>query len=269
MIEPILNDEDRRIWAQWERASCAHSRTRLHAARVDSAKRYIDEMMIVAPCAYAAFSGGKDSTAMLYLLNDNGCSVRVMSVKDDLDFPGEEQFVRSTCERIGFNLDVLHPPFSLQDWLRHHAYELSADEDMHSRHAEFSKAAFYDVIEAYRELHDSPGVFLGLRKQESYGRLMNRVTHGAVYETKIGEWRCQPICDWHGIDVFAFLLSRDAPILDVYRCCRLHESPERIRKSWWLPGKSSRKNGMVWLKTYYPSLFRRLCSVLPDASASA
>jgi 3'-phosphoadenosine 5'-phosphosulfate sulfotransferase (PAPS reductase)/FAD synthetase len=269
MDEPILTDEDFRIWNLWKKTSLMHARTVRHKRKIDMARRYIDDMVCVAPYAYAALSGGKDSTAMILILGEHGVYPRVMSVKDDLDYPGEEEFVRSLCNRVGCDIDILHPPFSLQEWLRDNAQSMRADEDMHGRSAEFSKAAFYDVIDKYRELKGSPGVFLGLRKNESYGRMMNRVMHGSVYRKKSGEWICQPLCDWTGIDVFAYLFSRDAPILDVYRCCRFHESPERIRKSWWLPGSHSRHGGMIWLKSYYPSLFYRLCELMPDAARLA
>ena len=254
----------------WRVVSLAHSKTSRHKRQIYAAKKIVDQMVDIAPRAYAAFSGGKDSTAMIHLLAEHGVKLRVMSIKDDLDFPGEEELVQTECDRLGLEIDILHPLFSLQQWLSEHSGEVWADEDMHGRHAAFSKAAFYDVIDRYRESEGTPGVYLGLRKRESHGRLMNRIVHGAVYQKKeTGEWVAQPLCDWEGIDVYAYLFAHNAQILDVYRCCRLHESPERIRKSWWLPGADSRHGGMVWLKCYYPSLFYRLCEILPDASRLA
>lgn len=269
MKEPILTDEDRRVWEQWRALCLLHAQTRQHQRMVERARGVVADMQRVAPQAYVACSGGKDSTAMVHLVAECGVKARVMSVKDDLDYPGEEEFVRRLCSRVGLDVDILHPPFSLQQWIVDHAADLVADEDMHSRSAEFSKAAFYDVIEGYRKASGTPGVYLGLRKHESYGRLLNRVTHGALYQKKeTGEWVATPLADWTGRDVFAFLFARSAEILPVYSCCARLE-PERIRKSWWIPGSHSRHGGMVWLRTYYPSLFQRLKTWLPEASRTA
>lgn len=269
MTEPLLTEEDRRIWNMWEMVCRRYARTDRHKRAVDKAMQVVREVVERAPRAYVACSGGKDSTALVALAAACGSSPRVMSVKDDLDFPGEEEHVRGLCVALGLDVDVLHPPYSLQDWLKRQGKHLPADEDFHGRGSVFSADAFYSVVDAYRRSQGSPGVYLGLRKDESYGRLMNRVTRGPIYEKADGEVVCQPLCDWTGMDVFAYLFEHDLPILPVYRCCRFHESPERIRKSWWLPGAHSRKGGMVWLKAYWPSLYGRLCEILPDASRLA
>jgi hypothetical protein len=146
---------------------------------------------------------------------------------------------------------------------------LVADDDAHGRDAALSDLAFYPVVDAYREASGNPGVFLGLRAEESYGRLRNRTKRGPVYQKRNGEWVCQPLCDWSGLDVFAYLFSVGAPVLDVYRCCRMHESPAHIRKAWWYPGAHSQYGGMIWLKSYWPSLFRKLRCLVPDAARLA
>lgn len=266
MTEPFLTSDDRRIWDAWARQALAHARTLQHARRLDVARRLVAEMAAVAPDAYVAWSAGKDSTALVHLVCvECGVPARAMAVKDDLDFPGEEDYLREHAARWGVVLDVVRPPFSLQAWLAGHAHELEADEDLHSRSAAFSQAAFYDVVAAYRERAGTPGVYLGLRAEESRGRAMNRATHGTLYQKRDGERVCTPLADWRGIDVYAYLLSRSVDMLPVYRCVRFHERPDRVRKSWWLPGASTRHGGMVWLRAYYPSLYRRLCELLPDA----
>lgn len=270
MTEPRLTPEDRRIWDAWRRQALTHARTRRHLGRVESARREIERMAERRPDAYVAWSAGKDSTALVHLVRVE-CAVpgRVMAVKDDLDFPGEEEYLRELADAWGVDLDILRPPFSLQAWLAEHAADIEADEDLHSRSAAFSKAAFYAVVRAYRESMGAPGVYLGLRAEESRGRALNRYQRGRTYQKADGEVVCQPLADWTGIDVYAYLLSRGIDLLPMYRCVRLHERPDRVRKSWWLPGASTRHGGMVWLRAYYPSLYRRLCELLPDAGRHA
>src|SRR5690606_13832135 len=98
---------------------------------------------------------------------------------------------------------------------REHAREMRADEDMHARTAALSKAAFYSVVEEATAPHDL--VFLGLRAEESRGRAMNRATRGTLYRKANGQVVCQPLADWRGLDVYAYLFARGIDVLPVYR----------------------------------------------------
>jgi 3'-phosphoadenosine 5'-phosphosulfate sulfotransferase (PAPS reductase)/FAD synthetase len=260
--EPILTAEDASRWRTFERAALAWATGRTHAYRVDAARRAIGNMASRSPAAYVAWSAGKDSTALAHLAASEGARA-AMSVKDDLDFPGEEAYVLKYAAEWGISLDIARPPGSLQVWLAEHAPR--ANDDLHGRASAFSRWAFYDVVAAYRDAHGVPGVYLGMRAEESAGRRLNRMSRGLLYEKADGEVVCTPIADWRGIDVYAYLLSRGIELLPVYRCIRLHERPDLVRKSWWLPGTHSARGGMVWLRTYYPSLYARLCELLPDA----
>jgi len=265
--EPLLTAEDRRLFALWERACRAHAATAVHLRRVERARRTVEEMAARRPEAVVAWSGGKDSTAMLHMVHAAGVPYAgAMSEKDDLDFPGEEAYVRGIASACGVRLDVLRPPFSVQEWLA--AHPVDPRDDQHGRGAALSKAAFYEVVEAYHAARGRPGVYLGLRTAESRARNVNRAAHGVIYTKRNGETVCTPLADFADIDVYAYLFAHDIPLLDVYRCVRLDERPGRVRKSWWLPaGEAGRRGGMVWLRVYYPSLYRRLCELVGGASS--
>jgi len=197
--EPILTSADRSTWEQWERLALAHAGLAVHKARVQRSLGIVADMAKRCPSAYIAWSGGKDSTALVHLVCvEAGLPVRAMSIKDDLDFPGEEEYVLDLSAEWGVACDIVRPPFSLQDWLKQHGAELDPGEDMHGRDVAFAKKAFYLVVEAYRLSHASPGVYLGLRKEESRARMMNRIQRGPIYTKKTGETVCQPLCDWTG-----------------------------------------------------------------------
>lgn len=264
MDEPQLTDKDRRIWRRWKRQCLTWAKSATHQQRVQKAVDAIFRMHHARPDAYVAWSAGKDSTALAHLaLVACGIDAHAMAIKDDLDFPGERRYIETLSNQWGVDVDVLEPDFSLQGYLAEHADELHADEDLHGRAAGFADRAFYGVIDDYRQAHDTPGVYLGLRAEESDGRAGN-ASRGSIYTKKSGETVCQPIRWWEARDVYAYLFSRDIPLHPVYRCVRLHESPGRVRKSWWLPGAHARHGATVWLKTYWPSLYSRLCDLLPD-----
>jgi 3'-phosphoadenosine 5'-phosphosulfate sulfotransferase (PAPS reductase)/FAD synthetase len=193
-----------------------------------------------------------------------------MSIKDDLDFPGEEEYVRQLAAAWGLTgLDVIHPSFSLQEWIAEHLGTMEIGDDVHSRTAGLSREAFYPLIDRWVAEHHCDGALLGLRAEESPGRNMNRVTHGTIYAHSDGVLRCTPLADWRGLDVYGYLLSHGIEPLHVYRCCGLAARPDKVRKSWWFPGAHVNYGATVWLRMYYPSLYHRLCELWPIAGSRA
>jgi len=251
VTEPVLTSDDRRKWDAWCRAALLRSRTQLHRRRVDRAREHLQRLAEVAQRPSFSWSAGKDSTAMTHL-GVVGCGFRdwpILSVKDDLDFPGEEEYVQRLATAWGAtNLHIRHPPFSLQEWVREHA--ISVGDDFHSKRAALSRDGFYAVIAAFDQEQQIDGVALGLRAHESDARAAHRATHGPLFRTKRGQWHCQPLCDWEGLDVYAYLLSHDVEILPLYRCCGFEADPSRIRKSWWVGGDSARFGSVGWLRLY-------------------
>lgn len=273
ITEPILTDEDLRIWRQLQKTAYLHSKTsRFQKKITQSEKTIIETIERVGKeklIPRVAWSGGKDSTTMLSLVTSVCHShghppIKAMSVKDDLDYPGELEYVRHISVILGVELDVVTPDASLQQWVRSHSGEIRPGADIHGRGAELSKFGFYSVIDAYNIRNRVTCSFLGLRADESHGRLMNRVTRGPVYKIKNEHVIVQPICDWSGLDVFAYLQLVGIDPLPMYRCVRLHDEPWRIRKSWWLPGDAARTGQGIWLRTYYPSLYNKAIALLPQ-----
>ncbi len=270
MKEPILREEDLRAWDSWRRQALLHARSRSHLRMLNNAKRAVEKAVNLASRWAVMMSGGKDSTALTHLVcAEMGYKFPIGSEKDDLDFPGEEEYVTEIAAMCGAPLHILRPPFSAEGYLRSIAGNLLPDGNLHSRAAKLSKECFYNVVEAFSA--DYEGIFLGLRAKESRGRRMNRICRGLVYQKKAGQWVAEPLGDWEGIDVYAYLLSRDIPMLPVYKCIALmhKDDPAQIRKSWYVPGDHAAQGGIAWLRRYYPSLFDKLNSIIPGADRLA
>lgn len=271
MLEPILTQEDLDRWEVWKATCLAHAKTRLYARRLDQAKRYLHEALTLEPRARLSWSAGKDSTALVHLAVHEGAKGRIFSIKDDLDYPGEREYIERYAAAWGVldRLDILTPDVSLWDLLVSMKDRHDIRDDLHSRSAEFSRLGFYSVIDSYNARSEVRATLLGLRAEESVGRRNNRNSRGHIYLKNDGELVGQPLCDWRGVDVYAYLLSHDIELLPVYRCIRFSTRPDRIRKSWWVPGKHGARGGSIWLKAYYPSLYRKLVSVYPELSGEA
>lgn len=268
VAEPVLTADDIERWAYWRKVALVHAGSRSFQRKVSSAKdavtRWLDQCE--RPCV--SWSAGKDSTCMTHLVCvEMGHRDRVvaLSEKDDLDYPGEEQYVVDTAAAWGLRLQIVRPPVSPWGWLLANRQALGAGSEMHARSAGLSKACFYGVMEDADRPFD--GVALGLRSEESAIRRRVRQTRGRVFKVASGQVRCLPVADWTGLDVFAYVHSREIDLLHVYKCLALMHSnePWLIRKSWWIPGSHASNGGVVWLQRYYPSLYAKLCGLFGDA----
>lgn len=262
MQEPRLTEEDRRIWRRLTRAALAWSRKSSHRRAVDRAADVILAHHRECPDAYIGWSAGKDSTALTHLACvELGMRIDVMSIKDDLDFPGEREYVERLGREWDLRLDVIEPGFSLLEWLAAHPPE--PGEDIHGRATRFSDEAFYGLIDEYVMRRGCADAYLGLRADESRHRRLNFWTRGHRYRKRDGACICQPLATWKALDVYAYLMSRDIDLLPVYKCVRMTSDPMSVRKSWWLPGTSGRHGAGIWLRMYYPSLFATMKRLLP------
>lgn len=265
--EPILHRDDLEAWDLLQRTAEVHARTQAFARRVASARRVLDLALAKSFSPCLSWSGGKDSTVMTHLVcvEHGARHVVVVSEKDDLDYPGEEAYVRGIGDAWRLDLRVVHPEVSPAQWIAEHAHEMTAGDDIHGRAAGLSKACFYGVIERATKGFDCS--MLGLRAAESGLRRQLREARGRCYRLASGVLRVLPVADWSGIDVFAYAQSRGIELLPVYRCLGLmhRDEPWRLRKSWWLPGDASRFGQTVWLRRYYPSLWHQLCAWMPGA----
>ena len=264
--EPVLRADDIEAWDMWTRTAAEFAKTRAFARHVDSAKRVVDRCMAETPHAAVSWSGGKDSTVMTHLVCvECGAAVDVFSEKDDLDFPGEEEYVRRLGAEWELRLTVIHPPISPREFIAERAATMAPGDEIHARSAELSKTCFYNLMIEANEGYDA--VMLGLRSEESGIRRHLRVSRGRYYELVDGSHRVLPIADWSGLDVYAYAVSRGIDLLPVYRCIALmhRDEPWRLRKSWWLPGSGSARGQIAWLQRYYPSLYRQLVEWMPDA----
>jgi len=266
--EPVLREDDLQAWNTLQRTAAVRARTQAFLRRLDSARRVVLEELEHASNPMVAWSGGKDSTALAHLVvKECGKDVLLKSIKDDMDIPGEEEYVRRYAAEWGARLDVAYPPGSPWEHLKEAASkgEWKVDDDIHSASARLAKLFFYGILDDFNKGHDV--VFLGLRAEESKARRIVRLKRGRAYTLKNGRRHCLPLADWNGLDVFAYLNRSGIEPMPCYKCCGLMHSREPwwLRVDWWVPGEHSREGGVVWLRRYYPSLYRKLCSITESA----
>lgn len=236
-----------------------YSKSDKHKRRVEKSQSVVIDFLKKDVNKTVNISGGKDSTAMCHLITRIEPTIKIVSEKDDMDFPNELDYLQSLKDLYCLNLDIICPSVSLWSVIKN----FDITEDIHSKDTDFSETYFYKLLRDYQKKHNIQGVFLGLRAKESKGRLWNFKKNGYIYWNKTWQhWVCQPLAEWEAKDVFAYLFSNDIPILDVYFKNLLAE-PEQIRKSWVLPSAQTCKGQVVWLKYYYPEIYNRLAILNP------
>lgn len=232
------------------RAVLLHAKTRAFSRKVDDARRMIDALPLDATWSLS-LSGGKDSTALALLV---GARVRWSSVKDDLDYPGEDLYLRKLADKAGADLTILRPAVSLRDWLRE--TRTSLESDLHASASPLSARWFHALLKEDRERSRTSAVLLGLRAEESLGRTANLAHRGDHYVRGDGVTIATPIARWSTIDVHAFVLSQGVPLLPVYGCVDDSMPWDRIRKSWFLAGGGLARHGhYAWLRDWWPDLY--------------
>lgn len=242
-----------------------YAQSRQHAERVRYAR---DAVRFALSCRIdwrVGISAGKDSTALAVLLAEEGADVRGVSVKDDLDYPGEVDYVNALGLRTSL-VDILTPGTRLRDFLRSSGVSLL--DDLHSRTSDLSARWFYGLLNEHRHRNKYDGVFLGLRAEESPGRAKNANQRGVVYMRSDGLTVAQPLMRWAAEDVHAFLLARDVPILPAYLCIDPGEDWRLLRKSWWVVGGGTAARGHYgWLRRWWPEQWAVACQIDPAVGA--
>jgi 3'-phosphoadenosine 5'-phosphosulfate sulfotransferase (PAPS reductase)/FAD synthetase len=243
-----------------------HARSSRFSEAVSAARRGLEHASNLPIDWRIGASAGKDSTALALLAADEGIRPGLLSVKDDLDYPGEDLYIAQLARHTGQEAEVLRPAVSLRAWLAEHRIGLL--DDLHGRAAALSREHFYGLLDRHRAAHGYTGVMLGLRAEESPARRGNAL-RGAVYRRRDGLTIAQPLATWTALDVHACLWRFDVPPLPVYLCV---DDPRRaldIRKSWWVVGgePALRFGHYAWLRRWWPDLWRIACEIDPAVRA--
>lgn len=233
----------------------AHSRTRRFARRVEQARRIIEATVGHDDLPWCvAFSGGKDSTVLLDIVETVRPGLTVAFLDDGWDYPETLVFVAESERRIGRAiLRIVVPtespyasPAENRFWREWGDPGLDPDAD-HPSDMEFSAWQ--------RGWHSLTGV----RAEESSTRGVHLRSHGALYYSGTwGHWVCCPLAAWGVDDIWAYIVSRDLPYNPVYdRLGALGMGRERQRVNSIVSAAGFPLGSISWLRMGWPDLFNR------------
>ena len=239
-----------------------HGKLKGFSYRVRHAQEIIAEMLEKSERPYIAFSTGKDSTVMAYLVWEQAPSVPAVYFDADCAFPeskamlaryeaGGRPIIRWPCERFFDTLHRVGGPTS----------DRCENETMRS--------TVYRPIKSLLAEYHFDGAFIGLRSEESYGRRKLAEVRGSLFwQKRDGLWECLPVANFTYLDVWAYIVINGVDYCAVYdRQMELGLNPEDCRLSYWAGETKRRWGRWAFLKRNYPELFNQFAAEFPEVRA--
>jgi phosphoadenosine phosphosulfate reductase len=237
--------------------------SRIFQRKLKKAREIRDQALSDIQNGYISWSGGKDSTALLFLIREVEPDYLAVYRDADTMLPNSLEYIKRIVKKYNINLQVINAPFSIWDY--YHEYPEHLDDIVH-RSSTVNFEGFKSTMNKFSNDGNFDGMFWGLRAEESNARLKNLQLRGATYilNKKIV---CNPLAWWKGEDIFAYLIGNNIEIHPAYFQCKFKD-PERIRVGGWTPDKANNKNGehMRWLQYYHPELYRKIIKIRSDLS---
>lgn len=168
-----------------------HARLPAHRRRVEAARSVIRSALALHPDAYVSFSAGKDSGVLLHL---------VMEQKPDI----EARILTWPETRLLGDYDAV-----IAAWRQRGARIVEV-----SRHRESIRER---NPEKWKALHcGATAYFVGLRAEESRGRMTSLRRFGCVHRLRNGLTRIAPLAWMSTDDIAAIVLTNGLPVLRTY-----------------------------------------------------
>lgn len=233
----------------------------VYRRRLEKAKSIVGQAFSQCERPYVAVSGGKDSIAMLGIVDDVakelGRDFEIWAHLSDASFPGTEETIRETCRIIGREPII--------DWSPVSAFDVI---DQGSKQQFGKKGYFFDAIKNYVETNNRDLVFIGVRAQESARRRRAVRIHGQIFQTSVPSpiTACYPIAWFEVEDVAATIIKYGLPFHPIYYKKDLDGNTLNIRLGYVTAKDLLHKGTAVFLKVNYPELYNKLAQKWPEVA---
>lgn len=223
----------------------------------EHAKETIRKVLISHERPYIAISGGKDSIAMLFLVDE---VAREMNKKftvwahiSDASFPGTKEIIEECANRLQRELILSES---------RNAFEMLKNREMRP----FGKGGvFYSEVRKIAEHFDC--CFVGVRAFESKRRMNAVKIKGEVFRSEsMGHIDvCYPLAWFRLADVASLILDYNAPMHPIYSKIDMQNERQKSNEPRWirlgyLTQKDLRNKGTIgFIRINYPDLYYKLC----------
>ena len=229
---------------------------RLERTRVEKSRSIIAEFLKRSKRPYLSWSGGKDSTVMLYLTLQLKPDIEVVYLDADSCLPDGWEYMQQLVKEWNINFRVVKTR-PLLDVLAEYGLD-HPNIDYYTMKATVYEPVKQLVAEGY------DGSLVGIRSQESLGRTWAAKKYGPLFWSKgYGMWECWPMLYWRKEELWYYIDKKKIPYHPAYDKTRFCPR-EDMRVSYWA-GETNRQFGRFkWLEYYYPELLRKFIERCPE-----
>jgi len=229
---------------------------RIERVRGEPTKQVIRDFLARCRRPYLAWSGGKDSTLMLWFARQIRPDIEVIYLDADSCLPDGWEYMQRLVAEWDINFRVVRTR-PILDVLAEYGLDDPRIEERTMR------ATVYDPVrQLVAEGYD--GGLIGIRAEESRGRRLGGAHYGSLFWARqYGMWEGWPMLWWRQADVWVYIDHHRIPYHPAYDKTAIAPR-EELRVSYWA-GETNREYGRyVWLKRYYPELYGQLANRVPE-----
>lgn len=233
----------------------AHARTSGFRRRVEVARDAVTQWLRESRQPYVAFSGGKDSTAMLHLVRKQAPDTPAMFGDAEYQLPETDELVAATPNVYRVAMRVRHA-----DWFT----SWSDGPDGLPADTEWVPN---DARGQWAHQHGHDGVAVGIRADESaQRRTVIRIRGMLSWNKTRSLWVSWPLAHWTVHDVWAYLVSRDVPYNRAYdRLVEIGVPLRDARLGAFAEERVLSYGQMGWLRMGWPAEYERFAARFPMA----
>lgn len=215
----------------------------------------IEKFLATCNKPYLAWSGGKDSTLMLWLALKLKPDIKVIYFDADSCLPDGKEYMSKLVNDWTLNFENVSVE-PILDTLKKYGLDNKGLDA-----ATMESTVYKPCRELQKQGYD--GALVGVRAQENRGRRMAVYKHGACFEKTDGMILCWPMGYWTLAEIWAYFDYYRIPYHPAYDKT-LFSRREDIRVSYAY-GETFRTHGRFkWLQYYYPDVFNKFAAALPE-----
>lgn len=235
----------------------------IYKKRLETAKQYIQEAFTVSKTPYLSLSGGKDSVAMLAIVNDVATQIGrdfvIWAHVSDASYPGTIETLNECANISGRELVLDESPVSAFSVVRNNPKQFG------------KKGYFFDAISNFQLVRSVDLAFIGVRAKESKRRTKAAKSLGYLFESSVTGIRqvcCYPLIWFELEDVCAAIVQYGYPFHPIYSIDPTVDN-RKIRLGYVTAQDLMHKGTVSFIKRNYPDVYQKLIQHFPERSVYA
>lgn len=236
------------------------SQTEDFKKRVKEAQKSIRKAIDTCQSLAVSFSFGKDSLVCLDIARKIKSDILIINIDrgEGGDLPSAVEMYRKFAENQNLNYHRVKTPKSVFQIYEEAGSIFDVEKDD-------MKQNLLSGIRKAIDIFNIDCSIVGLRAEESSGRKYLRKYGTFHYSETEQIYKCKPILNWTGRQIWAYIMSENLPYLDWYdKMAKFEGGYERARYANWAGLFMKEEGRLSKLAITYPEYFRELAKEFPE-----